>query len=183
MPRRLLKRLLPTPHNMRAHKSLQPLARLLHDPNLWHLNRRSVSLAAFVGIFMAFLPLPIHMIGAAIASILLRCNLTIAVVLVWISNPLTIPPMFYSTYRLGAWMLDVPAQQTHFELSWEWLREGLGAVWQPLMLGSLTTGLVLATAAYAAIRLLWRLGVQQQWRRRQRRRSLVAAAVSTDRHS
>ena len=49
MPRRTIRRLLPKPHAIRDHKSLRLVSARLHDPNLWHLNRHSVSVAAFAG--------------------------------------------------------------------------------------------------------------------------------------
>jgi uncharacterized protein (DUF2062 family) len=65
MPRRTIRRLLPKPHAIRDHKSLRLVRERLHDPNLWHLNRHSVSVAAFVGIFVAFIPVPMQMLIAA----------------------------------------------------------------------------------------------------------------------
>ena len=84
MPRRTIRRLLPKPHAIRDHKSLRLVSARLHDPNLWHLNRHSVSVAAFVGVFVAFIPVPMQMLIAAAGAIWLRCNITLAVALVWL---------------------------------------------------------------------------------------------------
>ena len=86
MPRKFLKRYLPTAADVRANRSLNFLGARLHDPNLWHLNRRSVSIAAAVGGFCAFIPLPVQMPCAAIASLMLRCNMPLALALVWTSS-------------------------------------------------------------------------------------------------
>ena len=101
MARKLLKRLMPDPESIRKRPGLKFLGKLLHDPNLFHLNRHSVSVAAFVGVFTSFLPLPGQMLIAAGLALLARCNLPLSIVLVWISNPLTILPIFATTTKLG----------------------------------------------------------------------------------
>ena len=71
MAKHLIKRLIPDHEIVRGHKHLQIFGRLLHDPNLWHLNRRSAAGAFAVGLFMAFAPVPFQMLlaaGAAIAA-------------------------------------------------------------------------------------------------------------------
>lgn len=61
-----------------------------------------------VGVFTSFLPLPGQMVIAALLALWLRCNLPLSIILVWISNPITMPAIFYSTYKLGAWILGTP---------------------------------------------------------------------------
>jgi uncharacterized protein (DUF2062 family) len=82
---------------IKGHKNLSFLGEKLHDPNLWHLNRRSVSAAFAIGLFAAWIPTPGQMVIAAIIALYFRANLPISVALVWITNPLTMPPMFYPT--------------------------------------------------------------------------------------
>src|SRR4051812_48639281 len=105
MPRKLLKRYLPDPAKLKARKELRALGRLLEDPYLLHLNRRSVAAGLAAGLFVAFIPTLGQMLLAAALAILVRGNLVIAVIAVWITNPLTAPPILYVSYRLGAWML------------------------------------------------------------------------------
>jgi uncharacterized protein (DUF2062 family) len=170
MARKFFRRLLPHPHAIRDHESLRMLRTRLHDPNLWHLNRHSVSVAMFVGVFVAFIPLPIQMLIAAAAAIALRCNVALAVALVWITNPLTMPPIYYATYRIGAWMLGARPEAARFEPTLHWFEHQMSVIWQPLLLGSLSTGLVLASLALVMTRMAWRIGVQLKWQQRKRRR-------------
>lgn len=159
MPRRFFKRILPDHARVREHKALQFFGTLLHDPNLWHLNRRSAAGAFAIGLFMAFVPIPFQMAAAAALAILFRVNLPIAVALVWITNPLTMPPIFYSLYKLGAWVLDTPPMLFHFELSWDWLVTDMRHIWKPFLLGCLIMSTTSAIAGYVAIRVIWRISI------------------------
>jgi uncharacterized protein (DUF2062 family) len=164
MPRRFIKRYLPDHGTLREHPHLQRFGARLHDANLWHLNRHSVSGAVALGLFWAFVPMPLQMLPAAACAIWLRVNLPISVALVWITNPLTMPPIWYATYRLGAWLLGMPRQVIPFELTIPNLVARLQDIWEPLYLGSLVAGTVLALLGFVLVRLAWRIYVVQQRR-------------------
>lgn len=173
MPKKLIKRWFPNLHLVRKHRSLQLFGSLLRNPNLWHLNRRSVAGAFAVGLFSAFIPVPFQMILAAAIAIAFQVNLPISVVLVWISNPITMPPMFYSAYKLGQWVLGETQGEFDFELSLEWLMTELSFVWRPFLLGCLLLGTAVAIVGYSAIRLYWRyLVVQKMEKRRDKQRRI-----------
>lgn len=171
MPRKTFKRWFPNPHRIRNLPGLGFLGKLLHDPNLFHMNRHSVSVAFFLGLFLAFLPVPGQIPLAALGALLLRCNLPIAIALVWITNPLTFPVVFYFCYKLGAWVLNIPPHHTHFAFTWEWLQENFLSIWPPLVLGCLMCSLFFSCAGYLAIQWTWRWHVSNRWRVRKSRRS------------
>ncbi|MCP4408240.1 MAG: DUF2062 domain-containing protein [Gammaproteobacteria bacterium] len=170
MPRRLIKRWFPDLHLVRTHRSLRLFGGLLHNPNLWHLNRRSVAGAFAVGLFTAFVPVPFQMVLAAALAIAFRVNLPISVVLVWISNPITMPPIFYSAYLLGQFVLGVIPREFNFELSMYWLTTELSNVWRPFLLGCFLLGAGSALVGYTSVRLYWRYLIVQKFERRQNRR-------------
>ncbi len=158
---------MPDHHRLREHRHLQLFGTLLHDPNLWHLNRRSAAGAVAIGLFVAWIPVPGQMILAAGLAILFRVNLPLAVVLVWVTNPVTFAPMFYTAYRLGGWILGMPmAGAPHPEFS----PEALVQVWEPLMTGCLVLGTISALLGYLVVRLLWRWRIVRALRARRLRR-------------
>ncbi len=184
MPRKTLKSLLPSPARMRRNGSLSVLGEWVYAPYLWHLNRYSASMAFFVGLFLAFIPVPGQMLLAAFGAVLLRCNLPLSVGLVWITNPLTVPAIFYVAYQVGALLIDVPVQDVQFEVSLAWFQSGLSSVWKPLVVGCLLCGLFFGSLGYFVINVLWRLRVAKAWRKRQadraaRRRSESSPVEST----
>ncbi len=166
MPRHLFKRLTPDPSVLKNHKHLRHLGTLLHDENLWHLNRRSVSGGMAAGLFWAMIPIPAQMVTAAFSAIFFRINLPISVALVWITNPLTMPPVFYFNYVVGTWILGAPPSVGEFHLSLEWIASEIDAIWKPLYVGSLVTGIVLAIFGYGGTRMFWRWHVLKRFKER-----------------
>lgn len=166
MPKNFIKRYLPDQKKIREHKYIKLFGELLHDGNIWHLNRHSVARAFSVGVFCAFLPLPFQMLIAAAMAILARANLPLSVCLVWITNPFTMPAIFYFTYRVGAKILDSPHQNVHIELSWQWLSTQFLHIWEPLVLGSVICGIIFAILANIGIRILWRISVARKFQLR-----------------
>ncbi|OOC11382.1 MULTISPECIES: DUF2062 domain-containing protein [Thioalkalivibrio] len=166
MARHIIKKLFPGMDRLRGHRALAPLGPRLRSPDLWHLNRRSVAGAFAVGLFVAFLPLPMQMLIAGAIAILARVNLPISVILVWISNPVTMPPMLYTAYTVGRKLLGEEPRQFSTEITWEWFATEMLTVWKPLMTGSLVLGVAAGLAGYLLVRGLWRLNVIQRVRHR-----------------
>ena len=178
MPRDWIRQYLPTQDWIRRQSSLGPVRHLLLEPELWHLHRRSVGGAFFIGLFCAFLPIPTQMLAAALLAVVARCNMPISVSLVWITNPLTVAPMFFFAYKLGAWLLGVEVQDAQWGLSWTWLGETFTAIWWPLTLGCLVCGWVAGLTGAVVSRVLWRLHVIRRWKQRRERRVAAVAAVA-----
>lgn len=168
MPKKLFERLTPDPEKIRNMKGLGCLANWLSKPTLWHIHRRNVATAFLIGLFWMSIPIPSQMLFAAICAILFRANLPISVVLVWISNPLTMPPIFYFNYWIGTKLLGLQTQADWaFEMSWDALITTLGDLWLPLYFGSAVVGLVLGILGYIFIRAFWRWHIIRSWRKRQ----------------
>lgn len=170
MPRRLLKRYMPNPERIKSSKSLRFMGSMLHDPNLWHLNRHSVARAMAIGLFVALLPIPMQMLISASVAVPARANLPISVGLVWLTNPVTMPPIFFIEYKIGTLLLGAPERTMPMELSLTWLSAEIQHLWQPLLVGSLLIGVIAALIGYSATMLYWRLWVYRNWQRRKMRR-------------
>ena len=171
MPKRIIKRWLPDQDKLKEHKHLRLFGRLLLDANLWHLNRRSAAGACAVGLFMAWIPLPCQMLLAAGGAILFRVNLPLSVALVWLSNPFTMPPLFYGAYLVGCQLLGHPAQHIEIQFTWAWLVSVFETLAPPLLLGSLVLALLSALMGYAFIRTFWRINTVRQWQKRKEARA------------
>ena len=169
MPKKIFKKYMPDSEKLKQQKNLQFLGDRLHEPNLWHLNRRSVSLAFAVGLFAAWIPTPGQMAIAAVAAFYFRANLPISVALVWVTNPLTMPPMFYFAYVVGLFFLGKDSPGGDFEFSLESILASLGDIGGPFLFGCLILGIISSAAGYFGIRLFWKYYVSKQWLARKNR--------------
>jgi len=160
---------MPDHKTMCERPHLRKFGQRLTEPKLWHLNRRSVAGGLALGLFIGFMPILGQMVVAAAIAIFLRVNLPISVMAVWISNPLTIAPMYFFAYKVGALILQVPIEQHNFTLSWEWFMSEFLTIWQPFLLGSLVCGLMAALLGVLATRLVWRAIVIRNWLKRQKK--------------
>jgi uncharacterized protein (DUF2062 family) len=171
MAKHFIRRITPNHATISKHRHLQIFGKRLHDPNLWHINRRSSAGAFAVGLFIAFVPIPFQMVLAAGAAIILRVNLPLSVVLVWVTNPVTIPPICLFAYLVGTWVLGTPASANDFVFTLAWFENrGLEDIWAPFLLGCLICGGISSIIGYSLIRGLWRMHAVRQWEKRRLRR-------------
>ena len=172
MPRHFFKRYAPSHQQVREHKYLKMFGSLLLAPNIWHFNRRSVSGAFAIGLFWAFIPIPFQMVVAAVCAILLRVNLPISIALVWVTNPITIPPIFYAAYLVGSWVLNTPPMPD-FSMTMEWIGHSMSLIWKPMLTGSILCGLLLGGIGYVAVQLFWRRRLVAYLKRRAARKQAM----------
>lgn len=171
MPRKFLKRWLPAPHALKNSSKLRFLGQLLHDPNIFHLTRHSVSMAFLVGFIICFFPLPIgHIPMVVVAAVWLRFNLPIGFALVMISNPLTFPFIYSAAYIVGSWILHTPPIDLAFNVSWTWLKEIFLDIWKPLVIGCFSFGITFGVSSYFIVQWLWRRQAITRWKLRHLRR-------------
>ena len=164
--RSFFKRVLPEHGKFREHRQLGLLGNILHDPNIFHLNRHSAAGGVAIGLFLAFLPAPGQMLVAAILAIYLRVNLPLAVIFVWLSNPITIPPLFYISYRTGVFLLRETPLQLTFEPTYSWFSTVIVDIWDALLLGCVVLGSLSALTGYVTLRLVWRMAIVRKWEER-----------------
>ena len=180
MAKRTFRRIAPSPARLRRIAGLHLLGDWIYQPNLWHINRNSAATAFFIGLFIAFMPIPGQMVVAALAAVWLRGNLPLSVALCWITNPLTVAPIFFLAYKLGAVVLGMTPQAIHFELSWQWLTNGLLTVWQPFLLGCLLCGTFFGCLGYFLVSVIWRWDAVRRWEIRKTERARRLAKVTRD---
>lgn len=170
MPRRFFKKFALKREQLREQWWLAPFDHLLHDPNLWGVRRRTVVPAFALGLFIAYLPIPGHMLIALLVAMTLRVNIPVAALTTLVSNPLTMGPMYFAAYELGRKLLGQAPRPFQFEMTFAWLADRFVIIWQPLLLGCLLLGTILALVGYVALDVIWRASISDYLARRSRRR-------------
>lgn len=158
--------MIPSHEKVKEQKVLSIFGTLLHDPNLWHLNRRSASGAFALGLFFAFWPVPFQMWLAAALAIPFRVNLPLSIATVWITNPFTMPPIFYGAFLVGSTVMGTSTQNFNFELSWEWVVESMSTIGPAFLVGCLICSMVFSLIGFFSLNYLWRLSVSKAWKER-----------------
>lgn len=166
MPRRWLKKILPSRHALSGRWFLRPFGQTLRDPVYWTVHRRGVLRAFALGLFVCFIPLPVHLILTPVLAIALRANIPVAMVTLLLVNPLTFAPVFFFAYWVGAQLTDYPMTAFDFSLTWEWVETRLVYVWKPFLLGCLVCGSAAAALGYWTLSLLWRLRATNRYQMR-----------------
>ena len=174
-----LKKLLPDAKRLKQNSSFSRIQKYSLNPLIWHVNRRSIARGAAIGLFIAFLPIPIQMLVASILAIVFTANLPIAVALTWITNPFTFLPINYFIYKVGQ-MITHNESSYHaipnFELSgqsWhniiqqflQWL-QGTG---KPFLFGLPVVAISASMLGYILIHVIWRLAIYYHVRKRKHR--------------
>ena len=175
---------MPTSQSIQENRYLKPLRRYLHHHYLWQFNRRGVAGGLAVGLFFGILSPVAQTLLGAIGSVIFRVNLPVAAVATLITNPFTVPPLYYAAYRLGKWLLGEKVVENSFDPAavsvmpeiqgdvsrwWHAALEWVETVGPQLMLGLLVFATVAAVLGYLLVNIIWRLQARYRWRQRVRR--------------
>ena len=139
------------------------------------INRRTVTRGIFVGLFWAFIPMPFQMAGVLAVAAIFRFNVPVAIAMVWLSNPLTMPPMYYMEYLTGNLILGRDGLDG-IQLSMEWFKNHWDDIIVPLYTGTAFYSIIVSSLIYGVVNLLWIQSVKQEKRQRVNRQKAKKAA-------
>jgi hypothetical protein len=155
MPRKILNNFLPKHEKIKDNKFLKLLGDKINHPKVLGRDRKSVALAFAIGLFVAFIPMPFQMVLSSFLAVSLRANIVISVSLVWITNPFTMPPIYYIEYLIGSLILK--DENSFFELDIDWISEHWNDIFINLYVGAFTTSIFFGLLGYILINILWKI--------------------------
>lgn len=166
MPRVLLKKVLPSHTRIKEQKILKIFGPLLYKKEIWSISRRKVLSGVFIGVFVAFIPMPFQMVLVTFLAILLSVNLPVGLALIWISNPITMPFIYYFQYELGNVILN---NKNAINFTMESMSENLADIALSLYLGAFFVCISASIITVFILNLVW---IQRVKKRRIKLRSI-----------
>jgi len=129
------------------------------------INRRSISRGVFWGLLIGFIPMPFQMLAVLALTPFTKFNVPVAISMVWLSNPITMPFMYYMEYQTGSYLLGMPSLPD-IELSLSWFQTHWDSILLPLYVGTIPYSIIVSTIAYIAINWCWINSVRKQQNRK-----------------
>ena len=152
MPRKKLKKILPSHQKIKEQKFLKIFGKFLHKKEIWSLSRKKVVLGVFIGIFVACLPMPLQMVLASLLAIIFNANLPISFILIFISNPITMPPLFYLEYQIGKQIIK---PENPIEFNFDSMYDNFADIALCLWTGAIVLGVFTSVITGILINFLW----------------------------
>ncbi len=118
------------------------------------VNRRMITRGIAVGLFWGFIPMPMQMLAVMATTPFIRFNVPIAISMVWLSNPFTMPPMYYIEYLTGNFLLGRESIEG-IELTMAWFTEHFDDILVPLYVGTAFYSIVVTGFIYVLLNHLW----------------------------
>lgn len=144
----------------------------LERQDVFSFTREPLARGVAIGMLCGLIPGPLQILGALVLCVWLRGNVIAAALATAYTNPLTIVPLYWLAFQLGALLLPGAQTMPPFVVPQgdftQWLA-GLGA-WMtalgwPLLLGLPLLGLLLAANAYALVQLFFLIPVHKRAKR------------------
>lgn len=181
MPRRFFKKLNRQRHHLRTRWYMKPFEFVFGDPAYWSLNRRNVTRAVALGFFIAFMPPVVpHTPLALLGAIALRVNIPVTLAAIFITNPVTMVPLYYAAYRSGCFVLNVkPLMRLPHQSHDSWLPAFHGPFMEPFIVGCLMLGLAVAVAGYILLGASWHFTLVYKYYKRKRLRRIKEGNFSS----
>lgn len=129
------------------------------------INRKSISRGIWIGLFWGFIPMPFQMVGIMALTPFFKFNVPIAMAMVWLSNPFTMPFMYYAEYLTGNLILGWEHTK-HIELTMQWFKTNWDHIVVPLYVGAAFYSVVVSTLIYFLINWLWIRSVKEEQKNR-----------------
>ncbi|MBB5718831.1 hypothetical protein FHR23_001754 [Stakelama sediminis] len=169
------RRAVPTRESMEGNRWLRPVAHRVLAPPLWRFTRRSVprgvALGLLAGVLVPLAQIPL----AAVLAFPLRANIPAAALTTFVTNPITMAPLYWLAYKVGTWILQLDARvpgapiAANVNDSPGWIHWLFAQAGPATIIGLVTIAVVSSVLGYVVSSVLWRLWIARKWKKRRRK--------------
>lgn len=155
------------PRKLKTRPFMRWFARHFLDKRVWKPTQHTFAGGMSIGMFITLQLLPIQMPAATILAAVFRVNIPIAIIMCWVSNPVTMAVLVPLEYKVGKWALALITKvpSTPFPARFP---DDMAEMWialrehAPVMLfGGVLMGAVLAPLSYVVSYATW--GAIDRW--------------------
>lgn len=133
------------------------------------VNRRMITRGIGIGLFWGFIPMPMQMLAVISSTPFVRFNVPMAISMVWLSNPFTMPAMYYMEYLTGNFILGREGI-SDISLSLEWFSANLSNIFVPLYVGTAFYAIIVSLVIYISLNWFWVYSVKKERKEQQKQR-------------
>jgi uncharacterized protein (DUF2062 family) len=142
------------------HKKLKDFIEKYKIPKEYlSANRKMISRGVLIGLFIAFIPMPMQMAAVLLFIPFVKFNVPVGIAMCWLSNPITMPPMYYMEYLTGSFLLGI--KPAPVEMTMKWFENNIDNIFIPLYFGTAMYSIFGSLIAYFAVNYFWKISVDK----------------------
>jgi uncharacterized protein len=149
-----------------SEKFSKVLDRYKINRSFFAINRRQIKKGVLIGVFFALFPIPIQIFAVIMLTFFFRFNIIVALSIVLLTNPITMPFIMAAEYRLGMWILHKEMPSGRIEFTMQWVQQHLASIVLPLYTGAFSAMIFFSILAYFIVEYLWIYSVKKAYRQR-----------------
>lgn len=116
-------------------------------------NRKMITRAILIGVFIAFIPMPMQMVAVMLFIPFIKFNVPLGLAMCWITNPFSMPIIYYIEYLTGSFILNIPIEKV--DITIEWFSNNISNIFIPLYFGALFYSILLSISGYFLVNFIW----------------------------
>lgn len=148
MPKKIIKKMMPN----RNGKVLSKFQKYLTKESFSY-QRKPILRSFLIGTYISFLPIPFQMLVILFFSVPFKANVPIAMSLAWITNPITMPFIFFVEYKIGNFIINgVPL----FEFKETFLVSNIPKYFLETFVGGSILGVFASVISYIFVFYMWK---------------------------
>jgi len=122
---------------------------------LYCTDNKNISRTLLFSIFVAFIPIPMQMLIIAFLSIKFRFNIILGVSLAWITNPISMPFIYYLEYKIGS--IIFANGNVEFQFDTTWIYQNIDNIFLQLYTGALFLSFIFSFSAYFISKIFFKI--------------------------